>query len=93
MNRYLFGTARIMSPSRFLNEIPKKYLQTPSYASETSDILQDYYEGMRVNHQIFGEGIIQKVYESSMGTTCDILFEDNDEIRSLVTKYAKLSIC
>lgn len=97
--RFMFGSLRLSTPSRFLKEIPKKYIDDLS-KNLTDDFIdtkpiitqssQNYYPGLKVYHKTFGIGIVQKIYETSLGETLDILFEDNSNTRSLVTKYAKL---
>lgn len=63
---------------------------------EKEDLLKDkndtYFPGQRVYHKTFGEGMIQKVYQTSLGQTLDILFENDNSTRSIVEKYAKLKI-
>jgi DNA helicase II / ATP-dependent DNA helicase PcrA len=93
-SRYLWGTLRPMRPSRFLSEIPEKYLK--KYHKETfsayefPDAPSTLSIGDRVTHKDFGDGIVQKAYNTSLGLTFDVLFEDGKETRSLVAKYAKL---
>jgi len=91
-NRYLWGTPRIMRPSRFLNEIPKEYLKViserPSSYEESSE---GFPIGSRVYHRDYGSGIVQKSYQTSLGLTYDVLFPENGIERSLVAKYAKLT--
>ncbi len=93
-SRFLWGSLKPMRPSRFLSEIPEKYLQkhhketfSPYDYPQSSTSLQP---GDRVQHRDFGEGIIQKAYNTSLGLTYDVLFIETDETRSLVAKYAKL---
>ena len=92
--RFMFGSTRFSIPSRFLKEIPGKYLKSASiYTSDVEDIEEaEFYVGQRVNHNTFGFGVIQKIYSSSFGETFDILFDDNTS-RSIASKYAKLTIC
>lgn len=99
--RYLWGMPRMMRPSRFLKEIPEDYLQ--SYHSGNSfvqkrqrdDITYDEDESAfevddRVFHKDFGTGIVQKVYNTSLGLTYDVHFPQSNTTRSLVAKFAKL---
>ncbi|NGX28332.1 MAG: ATP-dependent DNA helicase PcrA [Candidatus Anoxychlamydiales bacterium] len=97
--RYMFGSVRLSTPSRFLKELPKEYIDDLSQNLEDdfidaqpiiTDTSQNYYPGLKIYHKTFGVGIVQKVYETSLGETLDILFEDSPNTRSLVTKYAKL---
>ena len=94
--RYLWGTLRPMQPSRFLSEIPEQYLK--KFHKETfiaypnQEMSTDEMEiGDLVYHRDFGQGIIQKVYQTSLGLTYDVAFGTSGEMRSLVAKYAKLS--
>ncbi|MGH7806910.1 MAG: 3'-5' exonuclease, partial [Thermodesulfobacteriota bacterium] len=87
--RFLWGGARLMRPSRFLNEIPPEYIQTlnPKPAATPSEELA---LGDIVHHRDFGEGVIQKCYETSLGPTYDVFFSTSGETRSLVAKFARL---
>ncbi len=96
--RYLWGSSKRMTPSRFLLEIPKEYTEeyTPSFGSKTfastsraeKDFL--FQEGDWVLHQEFGKGMVQKAYHTSYGATYDVYFTEHSIERSLVAKYAKL---
>ena len=97
--RYLFGGIKLSTPSRFLKEIPKEYIENlsskNSYEIEEDIVINtsaNFSVGMRVAHNTFGRGIVQKVYQGSLGETLDILFEENNSTKSLVTKYAKLKV-
>ncbi len=93
-NRYLWGTPRIMRPSRFLYEIPNEYLEKlHQKAEQSSDGEIRLANGTRVEHRDFGEGIILKSYSTSLGLTYDVYFSDAEIERSLVGKYAKLRVC
>lgn len=93
--RHLWGITKIMSPSRFLSEIPSTFIQIPSKKPmETythQQVEKDHFqEGDRVFHKDFGLGIIQKQYNTSLGMTYDVFFPQSKTLRSLVAKYAKL---
>jgi len=87
-SRFLWGYPRSMRPSRFLKEIPPQYLSkiSPHIDEPEHPLMQ----GDHVLHKDFGSGIIQKEYQTSLGTTYDVLFFDTHTTRSLVGKYAKL---
>ncbi|MES2345501.1 MAG: UvrD-helicase domain-containing protein [Chlamydiota bacterium] len=92
-HRFLFGASRYMRPSRFLMEVPKKHLRNYQDEEEEEEELQqhtDFTPGEVVIHKEFGIGIIQKVYETSLGLTYDVLFSAGKITRSLIAKYAKL---
>ncbi|PCI75296.1 ATP-dependent DNA helicase [Candidatus Aerophobetes bacterium] len=87
----IFGQSKFMTPSRFLSEIPEQYVQ--SNQSDFNDIEEDNEDaaiGKQVFHRDFGPGIIQRAYNTSLGLTYDIYFEDLQTTRSLVARYAKL---
>lgn len=89
--RVLWGSPKIMSPSRFIDELPDEYVtflnkQTPEPISTDSQ----FHIGMAVFHKSFGTGVIRKSYSTSMGPTYDVFFHDDNTTRSLVAKYAKL---
>lgn len=93
--RHLWGTAKIMRPSRFLSEIPSTFIQMPSEKPTETYTYQQaekkyFREGDRVFHKNFGLGIIQKQYNTSLGMTYDVFFPQSKTLRSLVAKYAKL---
>lgn len=90
-SRYLFGTYKWMTPSRFIREIPSEYLEeeasifVPDIPSK-----EDFLSGDRVVHKDFGIGTIQKGYETSLGKTYDVVFDKDHSEKTLVAKYAKL---
>lgn len=96
--RFLWGSARIMRPSRFLGELPEEYLQ-PFHAvaaqrqnrEDTFEIDEPSFdEGDQVFHRDFGIGTVQRSYQTSLGLTYDVFFPQSNSTRSLVAKYAKL---
>jgi DNA helicase-2/ATP-dependent DNA helicase PcrA len=88
-NRFLFGTSRYMRPSRFLMEVPKQYLR--NYQEDLEEEANcDFIPGDLVIHKEFGVGTVQKVYETSLGLTYDVLFAAGKITRALIAKYAKL---
>ena len=93
--RFLWGSSRSMRPSRFLKEIPSKYLQlfSETRKSEEEEPREDtaFRVGDAVFHKDFGSGVIQKVYNTSLGLTFDVFFSKAHTTRSLVAKYAKLA--
>jgi len=96
--RHLWGNLKMMKPSRFLDEIPKKFLQSfsnePSYDNEIYIEQEDHLPtGCVVMHKTFGKGIVTKAYDSSLGLTYDVNFVEDNMTRSLVAKYAKLTRC
>ena len=88
--RFLWGTPRIMNPSRFLSEIPAEYVKLlHAEGSYSSD--REFSSGDIVKHRDFGVGIVQKRYQTSLGLTYDVFFPEDDTERTLVAKYAKLA--
>lgn len=94
-SRYLWGSLRMMQPSRFLSELPEEHLKKfhkETFAAYDLDVAPTNHEiGDLVFHKDFGKGMIQKVYNTSLGLTYDVLFHESGETRSLVAKYAKLA--
>lgn len=96
--RFLWGTARIMRPSRFISEIPEEYIQSFHATVSTRRNSMDSFDpdekmfesGDEVFHRDFGVGVIQKAYNTSLGLTYDVFFPQTNNTRSLVAKYAKL---
>lgn len=128
--RYLFGSPKMMLPSRFLGEIPEEFIEKtssfwrqnksfswkfsdsdfadeetekeesyiPSYRKpkQSVDLEKDEKEetefmiGDKVRHPSFGIGTIERIYNSSFGTTFDVFFQEEKQKRSLAAKYAKL---
>ncbi|WP_211080554.1 UvrD-helicase domain-containing protein [Enterobacteriaceae endosymbiont of Neohaemonia nigricornis] len=69
-NRYIYGKEINTIPSRFINELPIccvkniSYLNfQPNYTPKKIKLKNsiDYYVGQKVNHNIFGKGIILKI--------------------------------
>lgn len=98
--RFLWGMPRMMRPSRFLKEIPEDFfhsyhLSRVAQERETLSYEPDE-EGFEVEdtvlHKDFGTGIVQKVYRTSLGMTYDVFFPQANTTRSLVAKFAKLTL-
>ncbi len=90
--RMIWGTPRVMRPSRFLNEIPQQFIQ-PLHEVQSEGFAhsdEEFHIGDVVMHKDFGRGEIKKSYETSLGKTYDIFFEESGHVRSLVAKYARL---
>lgn len=87
--RFLWGSEKIMSPSRFVQELPSKNIlgKESGFDNISSENISI---GTSVYHKTFGKGIVDKVYETSYGKTYDILFAIDNQKRTLVAKYAKL---
>lgn len=93
--RFMWGVPRPMRPSRFLREIPAKYLKnySPVAYEKEEEVSQDpeaFAIGDSIHHKEFGRGIVQKSYHTSFGLTYEVLFEEGPTTRTLVAKYAKL---
>lgn len=84
--RLLWGALRPMRPSRFLFELPAEHVDQGVRETAEGPIEQ----GDRVAHRDFGEGIVQKVYKTSLGETYDVYFPELGATRSLVARFAKL---
>jgi DNA helicase-2/ATP-dependent DNA helicase PcrA len=96
--RYMWGTARLMRPSRFLKEIPSQYLHNYSHPSlhrgapieEESSEIEGFSPGDEVFHKEFGTGVVRKCYQGSFGLTYEVHFPESGTTRTLAAKYAKL---
>ena len=93
--RLMWGISKVMTPSRFLGEIPSEYLRDLSEKDEPLD-LSDEDESVAIGtslfHKDFGKGIVTRVYSTSLGVTYDVEFEEPNLTRSLVAKYAKFKL-
>lgn len=93
--RLLWGTPRIMQPSRFLNELPTDTVESNRKKRvETIEEKQDesiFSSGTKVLHRSFGLGTVKKSYQGSLGLTYDVYFHELGELKTLVAKFAKLS--
>lgn len=91
-------------PMRIFHEdAERKYDKQLSRDIEEDDFIDDidqtieeqdenlFKPGDSVFHQQFGIGVVQKYYQGSLGLTYDIQFYNDNKIKSLVAKYAKLS--
>ena len=52
---------------------------------------EGFEAGASVFHKDFGTGIVQKVYNTSLGLTYDVFFPQANTTRSLVAKFARLT--
>ena len=81
-----------MQPSRFLKEIPAKFLQNLSSVSKAfSSVEEDFDEegfsvGDEVVHSQFGTGIVQNTNHGSFGLTYEVHFPESDTTRTLVAE-------
>lgn len=102
-NRFLWGTLRSQRFSRFLREIPEKYIEkwpqrgslsTPesvlSMPKESSASVDTYASGDAVFHAAFGVGQVRDVFESSLGTMVRVFFAKEEEAKTLALRYAPL---
>lgn len=111
--RLLWGTLRRMRPSRFLREIPEKYVEqiggmksrwererverqeelhvAPLPMSAPHEADEPFAIGELVFHREFGVGKVESVYDSSAGLTYRVFFTKDQNEKSLVAKFAKLS--
>lgn len=90
--RLIWGTPRMMHPSRFLNEIDVTHIkwEEKEEAMDTSNL--EFSPGMLVFHKDFGKGVIKKSYTTSLGITYDVFFHELHATKSLVGKFAKLKL-
>jgi len=125
--RFLWGTTRLQRPSRFLNEIPSRFVEKlrTSYTAKAQPVQYQESKGLgwrrhqeeeevaepfadelgsvgmdeefieisvgdTVFHSDFGIGVMNKVYEGSIGLTYKVLFTNDNRERSLVARLAKL---
>jgi len=91
--RFMWGTPRLMRPSRFIKEIPSHFIEnlSPSYIRSESAESQEFEPGDRVYHKEFGAGIVQKAANTSLGLTYEVYFPEAETTRTLAAKYAKLT--
>lgn len=87
--RLLWGNFRPMRPSRFLFELPSQHVKKIGSEPQT-DQDTPFISGDFVIHRDFGRGVVQKAYQTSLGTTYDVFFPESGLTRSLVSKFAKL---
>ena len=91
-HRTTWGSQKQMRPSRFLGEIPEEHciaLNPKEEDLEESPLEGPYKVGATVAHNVFGEGKIEKIYQTANGTTYDIYFATSKTTRSIIAKYAK----
>lgn len=102
-----YGSSFLNIPSRFLGEIPPQYKAENTLYSRQSEWREapslqfadrqevgeagEYSVGQLVRHELFGEGIVQNIQKSSLGTKLTIRFQDNTT-RKLIAEYAKLQV-
>lgn len=92
--RFLWGAEKMMKESRFLSELPNDHVEgvISSQSSLSIASSDEISVGSVVYHKTFGKGIVDKVYETSYGTTYDVLFAIDNQKRTLVAKFARLSL-
>lgn len=104
-NRLLWGTLRSQRKSRFITEVPSKYIEWIGRVSRIEE--EDEYEneglhyepleespalkpGDRVIHADFGIGVIRSVINMDIGLAYRVFFEKSLSEKTLVAKYARL---
>jgi len=87
-HHFIWGSPKVMRPSRFLKEIPPDYVRVLS-DEELVEEKEQVTVGMIIFHEDFGKGLVKKGYHTSLGMTYDVLFFKDNVIRSLVSKYSK----
>ena len=100
-SRRLHGQETFNSPSRFIREIPKEYLQEVRLKSTVKKPVSNYFStqsakeatglniGQRVWHDKFGEGVILDMEGQGPQTRLQVSF-DFDGTKWLVSAYANL---
>jgi DNA helicase II / ATP-dependent DNA helicase PcrA len=101
--RYLWGSLRSQRPSRFLNEIPAKYMERMrkpyQYGSDaynaranvvSAEFEAEFQVDDRVFHKDFGIGVVQEVGEGSLGAIYKVFFTKDGSCKNLIGKYAAL---
>ncbi|MET0379295.1 MAG: DNA helicase II [Spongiibacteraceae bacterium] len=102
-SRRLYGSENYNSPSRFLREIPREFIQEVRLQTSVSRPLShssrvsvpDYDRdggislGQRVFHQVFGEGVVLNFECGGPSARVQVNF-DNDGSKWLVLQYANL---
>jgi DNA helicase-2/ATP-dependent DNA helicase PcrA len=66
------------------------YELDPEYLEEQA--AEGYAKGTIVMHQQFGIGVIQEAFEGSSGPTYRIFFQNDNEVKELAARYAKLTV-
>jgi DNA helicase-2/ATP-dependent DNA helicase PcrA len=134
-SRFKYGDIQFNEPSRFVEEIDKKYLATvtrlyaenprtlpkhqiqevktltplakmdsnpaqqitatqtatPKAATGTYDIVMDLSIGTKVEHEKFGQGVVEKLEGAGMEVRAIIKFKTKGE-KTLILRYAKLKV-
>ncbi|MDO8518837.1 MAG: UvrD-helicase domain-containing protein [Deltaproteobacteria bacterium] len=102
--RQIFGSVQYNLPSRFLGEIPDKFLERVggtrkasgiqidySYDQREEEEVTPYRRGLKVKHPVFGTGIIRASEPHEEGHKVTIAFA-NGQLKKILTKYANLVI-
>ncbi len=85
--RMLWGRYRDSMPSRFLNEIPKEYLSTEGNIIAAEPPTQ-WVPGVRLYHDDYGEGIIQKRLRNGGHEVIYVLFESG-KMATILPEFAE----
>jgi DNA helicase-2/ATP-dependent DNA helicase PcrA len=99
-SRRIFGKEQLQRPSRFLNEIPQRYLNpvrtdqnhtaTLIRPNSRANGLSGFRLGSRVFHQSFGEGTILNMEGDEHNLRIQVHFE-NHGVKWLLNQYANLT--
>lgn len=83
-HRTVWGTPRYMERSRFLGEIPRKYLSQGSISS--------FATGQKVFHKDFKEGVIRSSTQTRLGRAVEVYFYTLNDTRTIVLKFGSLEL-
>lgn len=89
--RLFWGSPKAMNLSRFIKELDKNHIEGNN-TDELYELPLNFSQGSKVLHKDFGVGIIKKIYQTSLGDTYDVYFQELHATKSLVAKFAKLQI-
>ncbi|MBI5274762.1 MAG: UvrD-helicase domain-containing protein [Chlamydiales bacterium] len=90
--RVQWGVPKYTRMSRFISEIDHNFISAQQHIAIASDDEEGFAVGSNVFHATFGKGTIKKKYNTSLGITYDVYFLESCSSKTLVAKYAKLTL-
>ncbi|VFP83996.1 DNA helicase II [Candidatus Erwinia haradaeae] len=106
INRRLYGQECLHEPSRFIGEIPSKYIKNVHYSARATTNIPYHYKGtntvsmvsnndvriiQRVQHEIFGLGTVMDTIGCGKKRRIQVNFDDYG-VKWLLASYAKLKL-
>lgn len=93
-NEFILKITRTHSPNYYYKKSRVPEFLDPPHEEEPPEPIEilELKPGDTIFHQDFGIGVVEKIFEGSVGLSYKILFSKDQRLRTLVAAYAKLKL-